>query len=238
MKENKGYFLIHRKIAQHRFWLSEKFTKAQAWIDLILLANHEQSTTYVRGIEVKMETGQLFWSEFSLSERWGWSRGKTRNFLENLQNHGEISRKLDNKIGLITVLNYSKYQKKEQQTVQQTVQQKANKMYPNNTLNTLKEDIYSEIIFHYNEVTGKKIKTIDEKAVDFWTKYFSLKEIKTAISNLPLMDKEEKEGGFWKNMTIVRFFRTRNTNGKPDTIEQALNYQPKSKTLSFNSMEI
>ena len=47
------------------------------------------------------------------------------------------------------------------------------------------------------------------------------------------MERDCNDGGFWKNMTLVRFFRTRNANGKPDTIEQALNYQPKKETLNL-----
>ena len=41
------------------FWLSEKFTKGQAWIDLIGLATHKDKSIWIRGIEIKLKRGQL-----------------------------------------------------------------------------------------------------------------------------------------------------------------------------------
>ena len=35
----KGYVKIHRELLEHPIWTSEKFTRGQAWADLILKAN-------------------------------------------------------------------------------------------------------------------------------------------------------------------------------------------------------
>ena len=35
-----GWIKIHRDILYHEIWSDKPFSKGQAWIDLILLANH------------------------------------------------------------------------------------------------------------------------------------------------------------------------------------------------------
>jgi len=228
MKTEKGWVAIYRKIDEGRYWLKEKFTKGQAWIDLIMLANHQRCETYVRGINLKMERGQLFWSQEALSKRWKWSKDKVQNYLKDLENHGEISYKVVHKIGVITVLNYNNYQDFSLKTSLQTSLQTVYKTALNNNVNNVNNGIYIEIINHFNEIMGTKFRSLENKNVDYWLgKGFSLGDFKKAITNLPSLEKENKGGGFWKEMTPIRFFRIRNANGEPDTIEQALNYQPK-----------
>lgn len=87
---------------------------------------------------------------------------------------------------------------------------------------------YTEkIISTFNEVMKTKYRSVDEKAVEYWLKEFTLDEILAAIKNIPLMGKSE----FWASMTLIKFFRTRNTNGKADYIEQALNYKLNNKPV-------
>ena len=68
-----GWVSIHRKLTNSDLWLSEKFTKGQAWIDLILLANHKKSVINIRGSQVVVERGEVGWSEEALASRWKWS---------------------------------------------------------------------------------------------------------------------------------------------------------------------
>jgi hypothetical protein len=36
----KGYVSIHREIFDHWVWKEKPFSRGQAWIDLIMMANH------------------------------------------------------------------------------------------------------------------------------------------------------------------------------------------------------
>ena len=80
MGNNLGWIRIHRKIMDTPEWLAEPFTRAQAWVDLLLLANHETGFIRKRGIMIAVERGQVGYSEDALSARWRWSRGKVRRF--------------------------------------------------------------------------------------------------------------------------------------------------------------
>jgi hypothetical protein len=85
-----GWISLHRSIQDNDLWLAEPFTWAQAWIDLLLNANHKPGSFWVRRVEVKLERGQLGWSEITMSERWKWSRGKVRRYLGMLETRGMI----------------------------------------------------------------------------------------------------------------------------------------------------
>ena len=109
----EGWVSIHRRLAISDLWLSEPFTRGQAWVDLIMLANHEEGFIRVRGIKVTVKCGQIGWSEVKLSERWRWSRTKTRHFLKELENVQQIEQQKGNVSLLISIVNYELYQKKD-----------------------------------------------------------------------------------------------------------------------------
>ena len=67
--ENSGWIKLHRQIMDTPEWLSEPFTKGQAWVDLLLLANHKTGFIRKRGILVAVERGQVGFSERVLADR-------------------------------------------------------------------------------------------------------------------------------------------------------------------------
>ena len=81
-----GYIKLHRQITENEFYFSERFTKSQAWIDLLLLANFKPNTIFIRGIEVKTNPGELCYSQLSLSKRWKWNIKTVNKFLMMLEN--------------------------------------------------------------------------------------------------------------------------------------------------------
>lgn len=110
-----GWIYLHRKLLDNPFWTCETFTRGQAWVDLLFLANYSDSFFYVRGNKVNVKTGQVAWSEPKLAERWGWSRTKLRKFLNDLEKEQQIIQQKNTITQIITINNYSEYQKKEQQ---------------------------------------------------------------------------------------------------------------------------
>lgn len=81
---HRGYVKLFRRLLYSDLWLGEKFTRAQAWIDLVMLANYKKGFIRKRGIRVNLNRGDVGWSEVNLSKRWRWSRGKVKRFLNEL----------------------------------------------------------------------------------------------------------------------------------------------------------
>ena len=135
----EGFIALHRKITNNEFWFSERFTKAQAWIDLLILANHQPNTLYLRGIEVHIDRGQLCYSKVSLSERWRWNERTVNSFISTLQNRQMIHSSSNNVTTIITILNYDEYQfstEQKEEKVQNKVQSKVqSKVQTNNNVN-------------------------------------------------------------------------------------------------------
>lgn len=105
-----GWIKIHRNITENPMYFSEPFTRMQAWIDLLLVANYRDSVIYVRGNKVDVKRGQIAKSQDFFATRWKWSRGKVIRFLDELQKCGQIVQQKRNVITLISVVNYEYYQ--------------------------------------------------------------------------------------------------------------------------------
>jgi DNA replication protein DnaD len=93
-------------------WLEEKFTRGQAWVDLLMLTNHTDGQIRKRGVPVEVHRGEIGWSEEALAERWKWSRGKVRRFLAELSSKTvqQIEQQKTNVTSLIKVTNWDLYQ--------------------------------------------------------------------------------------------------------------------------------
>ncbi len=133
-----GWVKLHRQLFESPLWLSDSFTKGQAWVDLFGCANHKDGRFWKRGIEVQVKRGQIGWSEVTMARRWRWSRTTVRLFLKWLESAQQIRQEKTRLTSIITILNYDKYQDPIQQNGQQTVQQKNNRLY--NRLYTNKND--------------------------------------------------------------------------------------------------
>ena len=106
----QGWITLHRKIFDNFLWEDKPFSKGQAWIDLILLANHEDKTTIFNGNVVEIKRGQKMTSLRKLSDRWGWSITKTKKFLNVLQNEKMLAYKSNSKNTVYSIVNYNDYQ--------------------------------------------------------------------------------------------------------------------------------
>ncbi|MFA6010347.1 MAG: hypothetical protein WC799_10235 [Desulfobacteraceae bacterium] len=114
MANDHGWIKLHRKLKDSPEWLAEPFTKGQAWVDLLLLANHKPGTITKRGIQIEVKRGQVGYSEISLAERWGWSRGKVRRFIREMilvqQIEQQTVQQNSRLSSLISLINYDVYQ--------------------------------------------------------------------------------------------------------------------------------
>lgn len=108
-----GWIKLYRKIQECEFlWDSndEPFDRRSAWIDLLLLANHDDKRTHFNGKGITIKAGQRLTSMRMLGERWHWGRERVRRYLDSLQEEGMIVRESDTHKTLITIVNYEVYQ--------------------------------------------------------------------------------------------------------------------------------
>jgi hypothetical protein len=109
---HQGYIKLPREILDDKAYFSEPFTRNQAWIDLLLLANYKDNTRFVRGIPIEVRRGQVAAGEDFLAARWQWSRGKVRRYFAYLEGKSvqKIVQHKSKVINIITIVNYDKYQ--------------------------------------------------------------------------------------------------------------------------------
>lgn len=106
----KGWISLHRQIWDSWVWKDKPFSKGQAWIDLLLMANHEDKKTLIGNQLVVVKRGSRITSIRKLCDRWGWSNTKVRAFLSLLEQDGMIVVESDTKKTTLTIVNYSDYQ--------------------------------------------------------------------------------------------------------------------------------
>lgn len=109
----EGWNKIYRSIQEHWLWTCEPFSRGQAWIDLLLMANHKEAKIMINGSLEVVERGQRVTSIRKLSDRWKWSTKKVTHFLDQLVKDNMIEYISDSSKTVVTILNYDKYQGKE-----------------------------------------------------------------------------------------------------------------------------
>ncbi|MGG5376006.1 hypothetical protein IGI57_002513 [Enterococcus sp. DIV0213j] len=130
---DKGWVAVHRSIRDH--WLYQEkrvFSKYEAWLDLVMDANHKRNKFVFDGNLVEVERGQKITSIRQLSERWRWSRTKVTDFLILLEKDGMLVRKSDSKKTVITIVNYDFYQNQENKESHSSDTEKPQKSTNNN----------------------------------------------------------------------------------------------------------
>lgn len=134
----EGWVSIHRQIRKHPLWTMERFTYGQAWVDLILRANHCSRNITYNGKIVTIERGNMLTSKVKLADEWQWNVKTVNKYLKRLQNLKMIRVKSDKSGTWIYITNYDKYQSSEEKTVENpTVIPVENPRDTNNTANTL-----------------------------------------------------------------------------------------------------
>lgn len=120
----EGWIKIHRKIQDNWLWQEKrKFSKFEAWMSLLLKANHTKNKILVGNEIIEIQAGSFITSELKLSQEWGWSRNTVRNFLTLLEMDNMVKKNCTTKYTIVSIENWALYQFNEQQIEQQTEQQ-------------------------------------------------------------------------------------------------------------------
>jgi len=110
MYNEREYIKVYRKIINWG-WYKNPATK-DIYLHLLFIANWKpgewEGYSYDRG--------QVITSLQSLANETGWSVRNVRTALKHLKSTGEIKEDVDNKVRIITLVNYEKYQNSDKQS--------------------------------------------------------------------------------------------------------------------------
>lgn len=137
MAKEKGWMKLYRDVQDHWLWRDKPFSKGQAWIDLIILANHKDNKIPYKGEVVVCKRGDVNLSIRSLAERWGWGWRRAKEFIILLEKDGMVLLNSTKHRTTITIVNYGKYQDysstndttNSTTNAEQTAQQRKNKQH-------------------------------------------------------------------------------------------------------------
>lgn len=218
----------------NEFYYSEKFTKSQAWIDLLLLANHKATTIFIRGIQIKLNPGDLCYSQLTLAKRWKWDFKTVKKFLDMLKQRNMIQYAGGKITTVISVANWSNYQKNGEQNQpiksiskatffdaegEQLGEQKENNLETDNNDKNVK-NIYEQEFETFWNIYDKKVDK--EKCIKKWNN-LTKSDKEKILSTLPNYISKTPDKQYRKNpLTYL--------NGKcwNDEIEQ-----PKEQILNL-----
>ena len=112
--KKRGYILLHRKIWDNEIWKKEEpFDVRSAWIDLLLMVNHEDRSIIINMKRVVVNRGQKWTSVRVLADRWHWSKDRVMRYIKLLENCDMIRLEKTKSGTLLTVINYDFYQGKD-----------------------------------------------------------------------------------------------------------------------------
>lgn len=108
---HKGYIKLYRKLQEKSWWSSQRFTWGQAWVDLLLRANHKDAQIVIDYKPYKVLRGSFITSQRQLAKDWKWGIGSVSRFVSYLQKTEQsIERTTERRFTHIFILNWGKYQ--------------------------------------------------------------------------------------------------------------------------------
>jgi len=102
--------MLSRKFFDHDLWTEKrKFSRAEAFVDLIRSANFAPKRVLVGNAFIHLERGQQVASLRFLATRWGWGKNKVSAFLSLLESDQIIGQQQTHGQTVLTLCNYDTY---------------------------------------------------------------------------------------------------------------------------------
>lgn len=115
---DKGWIKLYRQVQDCWIWNDKPYNYGAAWVDMLLMANHKDKKIMFDKKPTTVKSGTFITSSRKLAERWGWSRGKLKRFLDELESDQMIIQNVTTKRTTISIVNYGVFQ--ETQTTDST----------------------------------------------------------------------------------------------------------------------
>lgn len=189
-----GFLPLYRKFFSSQIWeldKNEPYHKREAWLDLLQMAQYKDGPKLVNYQNVELKKGQVLTSILQLSEKWGWSRVKVRQFLYFLETV-EKNIRIENKhhkgrrFTVITLLNYSFYhdynfKKDTELDTQKTLKRHSKDTYnkdnkDNNNTYTGEKSPERKKRVYYTLDNQEINTTLADRIVEIWNEHSRIKE--------------------------------------------------------------
>jgi hypothetical protein len=173
----EGFICISRGIVAHWIWSNPVLF--QRWVWMILSANYDDREVSFCYHRIMLHRGQLAVNLSYLSKIWHVSSQATHKFLVKLEDSGMVTRTVDDKVTVITICNYDRYQLKMGASVDGLVDGADNRMVDQVVNQTNKDNkIKTEIGKTSDEVLCQVPLELDmpeavEKEYISWKKFIS-----------------------------------------------------------------
>ena len=173
----EGFICISRGIVAHWIWSNPVLF--QRWVWMILSANYDDREVSFCYHRIMLHRGQLAVNLSYLSKIWHVSSQATHKFLVKLEDSGMVTRTVDDKVTVITICNYDRYQLKMGASVEGLVDGADNRMVDQVVNQTNKDNkIKTEIEKTSDEVLCQVPLELDmpeavEKEYISWKKFIS-----------------------------------------------------------------
>jgi hypothetical protein len=222
-----GWIKLHRQIMDSEFYKEpRKFSKYEAWIDILLRANHEE--------EEGIKPGTFLASYGELAKTWGWSKSTTWNFLKYLSRQNMITFELNengtDRRTVVAIAKWDLYQGKK--NAKRNESGTKNEFLP--ITEKEEKNIYSEIFSYWNEqkiIKHQELTPEMVKAIDKISKTLSLSQIKVCIERYKKI-LEDDSFFFSYRWTLVDFLSRK--NGIKDFLDDGakwVSYQSSKKEV-------
>jgi len=159
-----GWIKLHRSITNH--WLyteKRKFSKFEAWNDILLNVNFTPAKTIIKGKLIHINRGESIKSLENWGKRWSWDKSAVKRFLELLKKDNMIELKNETVTTRLTVCNYDTYQSKENEVETQTKRKRNANETQTNPIEERKENKEEKRIKSFNEFWDIYDKKVDAK---------------------------------------------------------------------------
>jgi len=110
-KDKRGWIRLHRKTRDHWLWDNKEVkSKFEAWIDILMMASHEERSVYMKEQLVVIKRGEVCCSLNTFAKRWKWSTGKVRRFISVLKTDTMVVQRTTRVATHLSICNYDTYQ--------------------------------------------------------------------------------------------------------------------------------
>jgi hypothetical protein len=106
-----GWISLHRKLQKHWLWTESRvYSKAEAWIDILLRSNPVEAKMKKKTDVIKIGRGETVTTLGDLAFQWDWNKSKVRRFLKILEDDKMIEVSSDQSNTIISICKYDHYQ--------------------------------------------------------------------------------------------------------------------------------
>jgi uncharacterized phage protein (TIGR02220 family) len=201
-----GWIKLHRKLMDNPIFDNPNLLRV--WLWCLLKASHEHHQQMVGLQVVDLEPGQFVTGRFKGSDELKINPSTFYKYLKTLEEMQMINLKSSNKMTIVTIENWRKYQAGDTETYQQnnnkiTTKEQQSNTNKNNKNVKKKDNIpFAEIIDYLNSKTGKNFKHTTKKTQSLITarmrEGFTLEDFKKVI---------DTKVADWKGTEYAKYLR-------------------------------